>query len=159
MARSRQSEFFSELGVADTIYGRFEMVALHAAMVVGRLNTCAPPGPEIASDLTDTVFAHFEIALRETGVGDITVPKRMKKMAQSYLGRGKAYGEALASGDQQQLQDVLARNIYGAESAAQVDKIGQLAAYSRAIFQRLADATLDDLLNDTVDWPDVADYL
>jgi cytochrome b pre-mRNA-processing protein 3 len=93
---ARNPAFFGELGVPDTVEGRFEMVTLHAHLAVRRLRALPAPGPDLGQDLVDAVFAHFDAALRELGVGDISVPKKMKTMASAFLGRAKAYEEALA---------------------------------------------------------------
>ena len=66
------------MGVPDTFEGRFESLTLHAALLVRRLRAAEAPGPDMAQHLVDTVFRHFDRTLREMGVGDTTVPKRMK---------------------------------------------------------------------------------
>src|SRR5262245_1194099 len=81
VAASRTPVLFTDFGIADDIDGRFESLALHATLVLRRLRQLPPPGVEIAQELTDTLFQHFDLALREMGVGDTSVPKRMKTMA------------------------------------------------------------------------------
>ena len=95
VAAARDPVLFTEYGIDDSLEGRFEAVTLHAVLVLRRLNRIDPPAPEIARDLTDAIFRSFEIALREMGVGDISVPKRMKTIAGAFLGRAAAYDMAL----------------------------------------------------------------
>ena len=83
------------LGIPDTFEGRFESLTLHATLVLRRLQACEAPGPALAQELVDTVFAQFDRTLREMGVGDTTVPKRMKTMAEAFLGRSAAYAAVL----------------------------------------------------------------
>ena len=76
VAAARQPALFTALGLSDTFEGRFESLTLQAALVLRRLNALPAPGPEIAQDLIDTIFQHFDRMLREMGIGDTTVPKR-----------------------------------------------------------------------------------
>jgi cytochrome b pre-mRNA-processing protein 3 len=110
---SRLPVFYTDLGVPDTLEGRFDLVTLHAVLVVRRLKDLPSPADELAQDLTDALFQNFEVALRELGVGDISVPKKMKVIAQAFFGRAKAYDEAFASADPQALAIALSRNLLG----------------------------------------------
>ena len=91
MAGARQPVFFVEYGVADTLEGRFEILCLVSTIALRAMSALPEPGPGIAQEVTDSLFAHFDVALREIGIGDVTVPKRMKKMASGYMGRSSAY--------------------------------------------------------------------
>lgn len=155
MHGARQTGFYSRLGVADTLDGRFEMAAVHGTLLVRRLNRADAPGPDIARDLTDALFEGFEIALRETGVGDLAVPKRMKKMAQNYLGRAQAYGAGLDRPDDGELVAAIARNALGNPDAAAAPGAAAIARYMRAAEDRLAGTSLDELLENLPDWPDI----
>jgi len=147
MAGSRQPAFFVEYGVADTLEGRFEILCLVATIAVRRIGALPAPGPDIAQELTDSIFRHFDVALREIGVGDLTVPKKMKKMAQGYLGRVSAYGAALDGDgdgdgdDDAALAVALARNVFGDEGQLESAQCARLARYARA--QEAAFAHLD----------------
>ena len=105
-----------------------------------RLNALPSPGAAVAQDLTDDIFRQFERALREMGVGDTVVPKRMKGLAEAFLGRSAAYDETLR-GDDEGLAACLARNVYAGKGAAI-----HLTSYVRAAEAALDHATLDDLL-------------
>ena len=117
VAASRQPALYADLGVPDTFEGRFESLTLHAALLLRRLQACDPPGPALAQDLTDLVFAHFDRTLREMGVGDTVVPKRMRTLAEAFLGRSRAYEEALR-GNAEALRASLARNVAASNSEA-----------------------------------------
>jgi cytochrome b pre-mRNA-processing protein 3 len=111
--QSRAVIFYQKIGVPDTLEGRFELVTLHMTLVSRRLKGMPSPGPDMSQDLVDLTFAQFEAALREIGVGDISIPKRMKVMTSAYLGRASAYDEALRKNDVGLLAEALARNLFG----------------------------------------------
>ena len=117
VAAARAPALYRQAGVADTIEGRFEMVVLHAALVVRRLLALGPQGADMAQELVDRVFRGFEDALREMAIGDAGVARRMKTMAGDFAGRSRAYAAALDSGDEAALAAALARNVYGASAA------------------------------------------
>lgn len=118
MAMSRRTKLYSDLGIPDTFEGRFDSLTLHASLIAYRLNQLPEPGPEIARNVVDHLFAEFDSTLREMGVGDLAVPKRMKTMAAAFLGRAGAYVDAVQSGDRAVLEAVLRRNIFGSTGDA-----------------------------------------
>jgi len=111
--QSRSLTFYQTIGVPDTLEGRFELLTLHMTLISRRLKALPSPGPDMSQDLVDLTFAQFETALREIGVGDISIPKRMKVMASAYLGRASAYDEALRKNEAGLLAEALARNLFG----------------------------------------------
>ncbi len=145
MTHARNPVLFTDYGVADTPEGRFEMVALHVLMAVRRLNECPSPGPELAQDLTDAMFRHFDIAFREMGISDTTVPKRMKKFASAWLGRARAYGAALDAGDELALSEALARNVYGISGEAP-EQARRLSRYMVEVGQAFREAPVETFL-------------
>lgn len=146
MAGARQPVFFLDYGVADTVEGRFELLCLLATTALRRIEKLPPPGPEIAQELTDAVFAHFDVALREIGVGDLTVPKKLKKMAQGWLGRGAAYRAALEACDEVALAKVIARNVYGDERREGDAPARRLARYGLAQERAFAGLAIEDVI-------------
>ena len=118
VAAARAPALYQEAGVADTIEGRFEMVVLHAALLVRQLVALGPQGAEMAQELVDRVFRGFEDALREMAIGDAGVARRIKTMAGDFAGRSRAYAAALDSGDEAALAAALARNVYRAPAVS-----------------------------------------
>jgi cytochrome b pre-mRNA-processing protein 3 len=110
LARAREPVFFARLGVPDSLDGRFDLLTLHAWLVLERL----PAGRGLAQDLIDTIFTGFDEALRELGAGDIAMLRRMKQFAGAFYGRLEAYGEAQ---DEAALAAALSRNLYRGEAA------------------------------------------
>ena len=136
VAQSRLPAFYADLGVPDTPTGRFEMIVLHMFMVLERLG---PSAERLSQTLTEAFVADVEGALREMGIADITVPKRMHAMAGAFFGRMLAYREAAAEhGDA--LAQAIARNVFADAGAERpTDGPARLAAYVRDSVVTLAD--------------------
>lgn len=125
--RARAPLFFTRWGVPDTLDGRFEMLALHAFLVLHRLKA-DPAAKGFAQDLFDTMFADLDRTVREMGAADIGVGRYVKEMARGFYGRIAAYDEGLKADGR--LEDALRRNLYGtvAPGAAQ---LAEAARYVR----------------------------
>jgi cytochrome b pre-mRNA-processing protein 3 len=143
--RARTAALFEDCGIPDTLDGRFDALALHAALMVERLRR-EPDGDVLAQAFFDAMFRHLDLTLREIGVQDLGVGRRIKIMAEGFHGRALAYREALA-GAQISLADVLRRNAYGGRPPAEPEKVTRLEAYVRAEADRLARTARNDLIN------------
>ena len=138
VAAARQPAFFqSAIGVSDTVEGRFELLALQAILVLRRLSALPAPAPDLAQDLADRIFQGFDAALREMGVGDLGVPKRMKKLAEDFGGRSAAYTRALDGAEP--LDAAIARNVF---ASADPQRGAALARWASAADSALAHTTL-----------------
>lgn len=111
---ARAPELFEACAIPDTLDGRFDSLALHAALVIDRLRR-EPDGEGLAQAFFDAMFRHLDLTLREIGVQDLGVGRRIKIMAEGLHGRALAYREALAGGPTP-LAEVLRRNAYGGRS-------------------------------------------
>ena len=96
---ARAPIYFQTLGVPDTLDGRFDLVGLFAALVIRRAAALPPPGPALAQSVFDAMFADMDFNLRELGVGDLSIPKRMRAMWEAFHGRALAYEAPLAAHD------------------------------------------------------------
>jgi cytochrome b pre-mRNA-processing protein 3 len=112
MDQARQPLFYEAWGVPDTISGRFDMLMAHAILLFRRLKRIEGAHAEEAAArsqaFSDLMFKDLDRALRDTGVSDRKVPKRLKTLATAYLGRGRAFGDALDAGDDAALTEALA---------------------------------------------------
>jgi cytochrome b pre-mRNA-processing protein 3 len=116
VAAARQERFYADWGVPDTLDGRFDMICLHMYLALSTLR-----GKEqLRQKLTDDFFADMDRSLREMGVGDLSVGKKVRKMAEAFYGRITAY-EA-AKDDPVELEKAIERNVLAKEP-------GKLAAY------------------------------
>lgn len=115
VAASRDPALYGVGGLPDTVEGRFESLTLHTLLVLRRLRQLPDPAGDAAQELIDAVFAHLEIALRETGVGDFGVPKRMKKLARAFYDRTSRYDPVLDRADPEALAGEIATRLPDAE--------------------------------------------
>lgn len=147
VAQARQPVFYRDFLVPDTLNGRFDMILLLTALIVRRLRaeSHSKDARVLADGLFEVLFADMDRSLRELGVGDIRVGKKVKAMAKAYYGRSKAYDDALDG--KQPLEAALARNLYGelrAEDGA--PEVPALAAYVRQTVTSLESHPLEALM-------------
>ena len=150
---ARRPGLYTALGVPDTVEGRFEALSLHVILVLRRLGPLPPPAADVAQDLVDSVFMQLDASLRELGIGDMGVPKRIKKLGASFYARAGAYGAALDAGDRTALASALARNVL---DGADAEAAGPLASYVEAAAAALAAQDLDGLLEQGPRFPEPA---
>ena len=149
VVQARQPVFFADLEVPDTVDGRFEMVALHAHLLLRRLKDGGPATADLAQALFDVMFADMDASLREMGAGDLGVGRRVKRMASAFYGRMAAYDSGLASrGDA--LGQALRRNLYGTVTPSEAS-LSAVADYMRGVAARLARQPLERLAAGTVE--------
>ena len=121
--QARQPAFYRELGVPDTLDGRFEMIVLHAVFLLRALRRDGREGGELGQLVFDVMMDDMDSSLREMGVGDLGVGRRVKAMARAFYGRAAAYEAALDEADGA-LGDALRRNLYATADPGD----GQVAA-------------------------------
>jgi cytochrome b pre-mRNA-processing protein 3 len=149
VAQARQPAFYTALGVADTVEGRFELYSLHVLLLVRRLKGEGPEAAETAQALFDLFVGNLDHALRELGVGDLTVPKRMRKLGEAVYGRALSYEAALAeAGD---LEAVVGRTVFEGSGA----DVAAMSAYVRACDAALASQDLATILEGVATWPEI----
>lgn len=148
VAAARHPDLYGSLQVPDTLEGRFEVLTLHVVLVLEALRRLDAPADEVGQELVDEVFRQLEASLREMGVGDVVVPKRMKALAQAFYGRARAYDAALASGDETALAAALARNVYAGATPGDA-----LVRYVLSARRRLVGMTLEAMLREGPRFP------
>ena len=112
VAAARDPWFYHALGVPDTLDGRFDLVALHAFLVIRRLQDAPEPGPGLAQAVFDAMFNDMDNNLREIGVSDLSVGKRVRAMWEALHGRAAAYSAAIQAANRTGLAMALARNVW-----------------------------------------------
>ncbi len=151
--QSRQAAFYRALGVADTAEGRFELLTLHVALIVLRLRGCGEAAAETSQHVFDTFVSALDSALREMGVGDLVVGKRMKKLGAAFYGRVRAYDAVLgAEPDPDGLRELLARTVLEGRDGAPAQA---LSDYTIGAAKSLGEQPLQSLLEGRADWPAV----
>lgn len=151
VAAARQPAPYSDWAVPDTPLGRFEMVGLHIYLFMRRIKGEGEAADALGQELADTFFLDVDQSLRELGIGDMGIPKRMKTLARMFYGRTKSYDEALDGGDLDALTAALRRNVR--PDAPEWPQAGQLAAYVAEVSNGLAAQPLDALLSGEVRFP------
>ena len=136
VTQAREPIFYRDLGVPDTVNGRFDLLLLHLWLLLRRLRT-VQGATELSQALFDRFCEDMDDNLREMGVGDQTVPKRMRAFGEAFYGRAAAYDTAL-SDNAEALAQAINRNVLDGE---QIDNARRLAAYVRAALDSLADAS------------------
>jgi len=150
-AQARAPAFYTQLGVPDQIDARFELYTLHVTLLIGRLQGEGPQGAEIGQRLFDIYVSALDDSLRELGVGDLSVAKKMRKLGEALYGRMSAYEPVLAEDDEAGLALVLARNVHGVEDAGVGRALARYALDARA---GLARQSVSDLTG-RPDWPEI----
>lgn len=167
VAQARHTAFYEDFGVPDTLDGRFNMIVLHNFLLFRRLKDVDEATRAVSQDVFDMFRLDMDRSLRELGVGDTTVPKRMKKMMQVFYGRTDAYEEALNSENAKpRLADALSRNILsyneslfsddGAPAALENtlnEKADTLAEYVLATTSSLAEQNESEILRGSLSFP------
>jgi len=146
VGQARQSSFYEKGGVSDTIEGRFDMIALHAILLLRRMNLQPKETKKLSQALFDYMFDDFDLNLRENGIGDTGIGKRIKKMATGFYGRMAAYNEGLDSEDNQLLTAALARNLYR-DMIPSEKNLTEMANYMRRESANLEDISLETVIN------------
>lgn len=163
--QARRPELYAPGCAPDNFDGRFDMMALHVHLVLRRMRALGMGRSDVGQDLFDMFFKDMDQAMREAGVGDMGVGKKVQKMVEAFYGRATAYDGVLdaqgdngsgekargenASSDISDIYDILSRNLYpdAAISPQQEAGLRALTAYALALEAHLAGLTLDDILS------------
>ncbi|MDX8540241.1 MAG: ubiquinol-cytochrome C chaperone [Mesorhizobium sp.] len=151
VAAARQAVFYSDWNVPDTPLGRFEMLSLHMFLFQHRLRGESGAATEVAQVLIDEFFLDVEHSLRELGISDVGVPKRMKKLAKMFYGRTAAYDDALERDDKEALAAALTRNVV--PDAGEWPQAPLLAAYVADAARHLAAQPAESIASGTLTFP------
>ena len=153
VAQARQPLFYIEYGVPDTVDGRFDLIILHVYLFMRQLNQLAltdggsaesVQAAKRAQSLFDIMFSDMDRSLREMGVSDISIGKRVKHMVKAFYGRAVAYDEGL-TGPDTVLRNALERNLFGTVQPSQ-NQLAAMAEYLRYQADNLAKASDQDIL-------------
>jgi cytochrome b pre-mRNA-processing protein 3 len=133
VTQAREPLFYRDLGVPDAVNGRFDLLLLHLWMVLRHLRSMADH-TELAQALFDRFCADMDANLREMGIGDLAVPKKMQALGEAFYGRAAAYDMAMTDGAEA-LAQAICRNVLDGES---IEKARRLATYVQETMTSLA---------------------
>lgn len=150
VTQARTPALYAELGVPDTTTARFELYSLHVYLLMERLKNQGEQAAETSQALFDTYLSALDNALREMGVGDLSVGKRMRKLGEAFYGRVQGYEKAMAAlPDTSAMEALVTRTIYADVDATHAPA---LAAYIIARREALAAQPLERLYAGDVSW-------
>ena len=150
VAQARHPSFYAACGVPDTVNARFDMIVLHLVLLLDRIDAEPAPVRAIGQGVFDLFCSDMEDHLREMGVGDLAVPRKMQRVAEAFYGRHAAYRAAIAADDMQFLEGALARNVFSGSG----DGAKRLADYMREAASRLAAQDAAEVIATRLAWPD-----
>jgi cytochrome b pre-mRNA-processing protein 3 len=151
--QARSEWLYVRMGAPDTIEGRFELLTLHVILLIDRLRGEAGSGADARQALFDAYVSNLDGAIREMGVGDLAVGKRMRKLGEAFYGRAHALDKAFATlPDTRLLDEILARTVLQGASEAQR---ASLSAYVVRCRDRLRDVDIRALLDGGILWPTI----
>ena len=149
-AQSRTPEFYSEVGVADTVEGRFEVLTLNMYLVLSRLKSEEADKKAFAQKVFDAFFRNMDDSLRELGVGDMSIGRKIRAMAEAFYGRVGAYESVFEDDDA--FSSALSRNVFEVETHP---RAGMLVDYAQRVAAALADQTDAALIRGEILFPTV----
>ncbi|MEM7444831.1 MAG: ubiquinol-cytochrome C chaperone family protein [Pseudomonadota bacterium] len=145
VSQARLPFFYLDCGVPDTLDGRFDLIVLHAFLLMHRTAGEGEVADQFNQTVFDVMFADMEGNLRTMGVSDLRIGKKVKEMARAFYGRSVAYREALADTDDAALYDALQRNLYRLADPRDVE-LASMVAYTRKQADQLAVQDLASVL-------------
>ncbi len=152
VTQARTPALYADLGVPDTPDGRLELVVLHVVLALRRIGR-DPQAAELARALTETFVTDMDDNLREMGVSDIAVARKVKKAAAALFDRSRDYGRALDAADAALLAELVGNHVLPAPAPA--GHADAIAHYMLASEIQLAAATIADILAGQVRFPDL----
>lgn len=150
VAKSRETPFYAEFGVPDTVDGRFDMIVIHAMLVFRCLRDGGKEADDTGQALFDLMFMDMDRSLREMGVGDLSVSRHIKKMAQAFYGRAAMYEKGL-DGDAHALLEALDVNVFRNGSARSEVK-GAMADYLRRAAAHIGGQDVSEVVAGRIDF-------
>ena len=156
--QARHISFYRDYRIDDTVDGRFNTIALHASLAFRRMRIMPEAGVALMQEVFDIFMADMDRSLREMGVGDLSVPKKMKLVAEVFYGAAKAYDAAFEEGDDAFLAESLTRNVFGEQDGVN-PQAPALARYVFATEMHLASIVDEVILEGRISFPDPEQFL
>ncbi len=153
--KARDPAFYRDAHAPDTVEGRFELYMIHVILIAMRLRGQGRSAAETSQVMFDAFLRGLDDAMREMGVGDLSVGKKMRRLGEAFYGRAKRYDELI--GDPAELRAMVRRTLYADVEGADADAGAQaVAAYAVRAHAGLAAQPLDRLLAGEAHFPSFA---
>lgn len=153
VTQARDPALFTMMGVSDTPQGRYEMLALHLVLVLERLRAGGERHKAFSQLLVETFVTDMDDCMREMGVGDLSVPKKVKRAAGGLYDRTLAYRAALGDPTGAELATRLDENVW--QGSAEAGQLAMLAGYARRVERHLAGLAAEKLVAGAASFPSV----
>lgn len=153
VTQARAAVFYAELGVPDTLEGRFEVLVLHLFLILQRLQADGERGAAVSQELVDLFVSDMDTTFRELGIGDASVPKRVRNTAKVFQTRLRAYQEAATDADLARLSGVVETTVFADVADAPARHVSGITAYALTAVAHLARQPLADLEAGRLDLP------
>lgn len=157
VAQARRPVFYEAYGVPDTIDGRFDMIVLHAVLLFRRLRGESEKVSLFAQNVFDLLFKDMDGSLRELGIADVRVPKKIKAMGEAFYGRADSYMKALEAGEMDALAEAIGRNLFPDEKKVPAGAAA-LARYMQACTTTMDKAEVAAILAAQLNFADPAAF-
>ncbi len=148
--RGREPVFYESLSVPDTLDGRFEMISLHTGLIINRIRYEGKAGHRLAQSIFDEMFLNMEISCRQVGIGDLSVPKHIKRMMKALQGRALTYDVAAGNNA---LPEALAKNLYATVATPGAPVLNVMSDYILAARTALENQKFEDLSQGIISFP------
>ena len=149
---SRNENLYIKFKVPDTIDGRYEMLMVNIILIIRRLKK--EKDDNLSQLVLDLMFSDIDQALRESGVGDLSVPKRMKKIGEAFYGRISSLDKILQSKYlNNELVNYFKRNTFCDSNAHDIE-CERLSEYTINMIHFLDSLTLDKIIENSYVFPD-----
>lgn len=150
--QARHVAFYRDAYVPDTLTGRFDMIALHVGLVVTQCQNQGALGEKLSQTIFDAMFVNLDQTCREIGIGDLSVPRHIKRMMAAFKGRALAFDEALKETDDV-LKQTIIRNIYAGNPPPSEKILSEFCVYIRTLHAYLSQQTYEQLMTGTLSFP------
>ena len=152
--QSRNESFYSLYGVPDTLNGRFDLITLHMFIVLRRLKDLGDEGVKFSQELFDVMFADMDKNMREMGVGDLSVGKKVKVLATAFYGRIKSYDNGISSLNNETIAECLKRNLF-LDTEPKGEQLSIIENYLTREIKASENWTIADITTNNISFGDV----
>ena len=153
IAQSRLTIFYSDLAVEDNLDGRFDVLALHMSLILDKLDLHGKEAnvADLKRILQEIMFDNLDLTLREIGVGDLGVGKKIKVMAEAFFGRMMVYQDLFRLGDTDKMSKTLHRNLYR-EKDVSPDILNYMSIYVFNEHKNVTGQSIDDIMSGVINF-------
>lgn len=151
-AQAREPAFYRDAHAPDTVEGRFELYMIHVILIAMRLRGRGRAAGETSQVMFDAFLRGLDDAMREMGVGDLSVGKKMRRLGEAFYGRAKRYDELV--GDPVELAAMVRRTLYAEVEGADADAGAvAVAAYAARAHAELQAQPIEGLMRGEAHFP------